>query len=105
MSRKIGDEFEDLIEQVLNIKKTPNSGAMFDDGDFNSNGCIFELKVKNDKKNFHTSNKELEKLKKQAKKRFKDWVYIQKTEGGIQVLVDLELFRNLWNNWTKPSGN
>lgn len=100
MSREIGDEFEDEICSLLNIKKTPNSGAMFNDGDMNYHGCIFECKVKNDEKSFKIPSKELTKLRKQAFTRFKDWVYIQRNASGDQVLVDIELFTNLWKAYT-----
>jgi len=96
MSRKIGDELEDEIAQLLGLRKTANSGAMFNNADMGDYDYIVECKVKNGKKNFHVDNKELNKLKEQAQKRFKDWLYIQKTDGGIQVLVDIELFLKLW---------
>lgn len=97
MSRKVGDEFEDEISQLLGIKKTANSGAMFNDGDLGNHDFVVECKVKNDKQNFHVNNKELEKLKSQSKKRFNDWLYIQRTKGGDQILMDIELFLKLWN--------
>ena len=94
--REIGDEFEDEVFKILEVKKTPNSGAMFNDGDGTAKGCIFELKVKNTNNDFKAPSKELKKLRGQADKRFKDWVYIQKNKGGSQVLMDLQFFIQLW---------
>lgn len=95
-TREIGDEFEDEIFKPLGIKKTPNSGAMFNDADGTAEGCIFELKVKSDKNDFSAPAKELKKLRSQAAKRWKDWIYIQRNKSGDQVLMDLELFIKLW---------
>lgn len=99
MSRKIGDEFEDEVMHLLNLKKTPNSGAMFNDGDLTGKDCVFELKVKSDQPHFRVDKKELSKLQSQADRRLKDWVYIQRTKGGDQVCMDIELFAKLWKNY------
>ena len=95
MSREVGDEFEQEIAQLLGLRLTTNSGAKYNNADMGDYDYIVECKVKNGKKNFHVDNKELDKLKDQALKRFKDWMYIQKTAGGIQCLIDLELLLKL----------
>jgi DNA modification methylase len=97
MSRAIGDEFEDLIYSILgDINKTTNSGAKYNNGDFSNHDYIIEAKVKSSFKKFKVVDKELDKLKSQASMRLKDWIYIQRTQDGDQVLMDLGTFSTLW---------
>lgn len=96
MSRVIGDEFEEELAEALGLKKTANSGAMFDDGDLRSRQVILEAKVKNNNKSLGGCASELKKLKTQAKKFCIDWIYAQKTQSGSYVVLDLEYFKELW---------
>jgi len=97
MSRATGDEFEDMIHSILgDINKTTNSGAKYNNGDFSNYDFIIEAKVKSTFKKFKVVDKELEKLKSQARMRLKDWIYIQRTQSGDEVLMDLGTFATLW---------
>lgn len=97
MSRATGDEFEDMIGNILgNINKTTNSGAKYNNGDFSNHDYIIEAKVKSTFKKFKVVDKELDKLQNQANIRLKDWIYIQRTQAGDQVLMDLGTFAKLW---------
>ena len=99
--RKIGDDFEILLESLLKVKRTPNSGAMFKDGDLRCQGFIFEAKNRESKSGYSIPKKELDKLKKQALDRFVDWIYIQKTSDGVVVSMDLEVFKTLWDKYNE----
>lgn len=99
--RKIGDDFEILLESLLKVKRTPNSGAMFKDGDLRSPGFIFEAKNRESKSGYSIPKKELDKLKKQALDRFIDWIYIQKTKDGAIVSMDLQVFKMLWDKYNE----
>lgn len=96
MSREKGDLFEDKCCKVLGLSKTANSGAIHDDGDlYDYKGplkdFIIEAKYKSIP-NFRASKAEIEKLKVQANKFFKDWIYIQSTDSGEYVLLSLDSF-------------
>jgi hypothetical protein len=97
MSRQIGDEFEDMLCSSLGINKTTNSGAKFNNGDMSNSDFIIEAKVKNTSPTFKPDKKELTKLKKQAKTRLKEWIYIQRAADGDYVLLELGTFLDLWN--------
>ena len=44
MSRHIGDQFETEVAKLLAAKKTANSGAMFNDGDLQTDYFVIECK-------------------------------------------------------------
>lgn len=104
MSREIGDELEDKISADLGINKTTNSGAKFDNGDLTDKKLIVEAKVKS-KSSFSIPKGELSKLKKQADKHGKDWIYVQKNLSGTYVLMDYNTFLELTEAWFIKNGN
>lgn len=95
MSREKGDKLEERVSRDIGIPKTNNSGAKFDNGDLSNRYAIVECKYK-DKPFLHSPNSELKKLIKQAKKHSKDWFYIQENRAGIFVIVDYNLFIEMY---------
>ena len=94
MTREAGDEFEDYISYLLNIKKTTNSGAKYDNGDLSNKDLIIECKVKS-KDGFQPCGKEIQKVINQANKHFKEWLYIQKTNKETYVVLSLDHYLTL----------
>lgn len=96
-SRETGDEFETEVAKLLRFKGTANSGAIFDDADLrpiNGKPVILEAKVKNTSRT-HTMvvRCEIDKVKKQADKIGKDWIYvIRDISGNRHVICDLDFF-------------
>jgi hypothetical protein len=97
MSREKGDMLEDRISHDLNINKTTNSGAKWDNGDLSNKRYIIECKVKN-KEGFQPCKGEINKLISQADKHSKDWFYIQQTLDKTFVVMDYDVFITLWTN-------
>lgn len=95
--RAIGDDFEEEIAQKLGLNFTPNSGAMFGDGDLRFKDYIFELKNRMSKEGYSIPSADIKKLKAQATKRFLDWIYIQRTQSGTAVTMDLDTFITIWS--------
>lgn len=102
MSRELGDEFEDQVAYDLGIRKTNMSGAKFDNGDLSNKEVIIECKVKN-KPHFQACGPEIKKVMEQAKKHFKEWLYIQKTADKSFVVLDYDYFLTLWKDTMPPS--
>lgn len=98
MSREKGDKLEDLVAYMLNMRKTTNSGAKYDNADLSDKRHIIECKYK-DKEIFQPCGKELKKLINQANKHDKKWIYIQQNQQGIQVVIDWDFFLELWNDY------
>jgi hypothetical protein len=94
MSREKGDQLEDLVAHTLNIKKSTNSGAKYDNGDLTNKDLIIECKVKS-KDTFQPCGPEIKKLEAQALKHSKDWLYIQKTNKNIYVLMTWDSYLTL----------
>lgn len=94
MSREKGDKLEDLVSTSLNINKTTNSGAKWDNADLTNTKLIVECKVKG-KENFQPCGNELKKLIAQAKKHGKEWVYVQENLSGRFVVIDWNYFLEL----------
>ena len=95
MSKEIGNELEKKISSALGINRTTNSGAKWDNADLANRKLIIEAKVKMDKASFSAPKSELKKLKREAEKHGKDWLYFQKNQTGIYVLLDLDTFLEL----------
>lgn len=90
-SRKIGDEFEEEVANKLGLRTNAKSGGHWDNADLSSKNVLIECKVKSVP--FLRSNKaEIQKVINQANKHYKDWVYIQKTDGGTFVVCSLDFF-------------
>lgn len=100
MSREKGDKLETRIANLMNIWKTNNSGAKFDNADLANRKIIIECKYK-DIPWFRPEKKEVKKLIQQSKKNMKDWIYIQENRAGTFVLLDLETFIELTEEWFK----
>lgn len=95
-NREIGDKFEEeLLALLPGTTRTAMSGAFWDNADLVGNTIMIEAKVR-DKESFSPRASEVKKLKKQAFKHSKEWVYIQKTNNGSYALMDLNLFAELW---------
>ena len=92
-----GYEFEERLEDLLDgLKRTAKSGGHWDNADLANEFTLVEAKVKS-LDNFRAPKGELTKLKNQAEKHGKDWVYIQKNDSGEYALLDLRFFITLWN--------
>jgi len=90
-SRDRGDQFEQKIAKLLNMKQTANSGAMFDDADLrpkNGKRVIAEAKVKNTQGTVQAHvYTEIEKLSKQADKIGTDWFYVIHDRSGRELVI------------------
>lgn len=92
-TRKIGDNFEKIIESKLSIKRTANSGAYWGNGDLANRKVLIEAKVKANKEGFSYNSSEVKKIMKQAEKLGLDWIYmVQDANGKAFVLCELDLF-------------
>lgn len=97
-NRSVGDELEDKICQKFNVQKTAKSGAHWDNADLVNNNVLIECKVKNDCSSFRCPKSELSKLKKQANRSSKDWIYVmQDANGEVYVLTSLDYFQEITN--------
>lgn len=92
--RAKGDELEKKVSQDLNINKTTNSGAKWDNADLTNKKYIIECKVKS-KDGFQPCKAEIKKLKAQALKHSKEWIYVQKTNTGMYAVLDYNFFLEL----------
>lgn len=102
MSRHTGDKLEKEIEQRFNIRRTSMSGGYWDNADLANEFVIVECKVKNDTDTFKCPKSELDKLKKQADKLGKDWMYImQDGKGKKYVLTSLDFFQEAVRDYFK----
>jgi ribosomal protein S24E len=96
MSRDTGDKLEDKVSHDLGVTKTTNSGAKWDNADLTNKKYIVECKVKN-KDGFQPCKAEIKKLITQAIKHDKEWVYVQQTLDKIYVVIDYNLFLELYS--------
>jgi hypothetical protein len=95
-SRSVGDELEKKISKVLGLKRTAMSGAYWDNADLANADLMVEAKVKNTQDNFRAPKKEISKLKAQAEKVGKDWLYIQQVSTGeVFVLTSLDILATI----------
>lgn len=100
-NREKGDKLEDQVAYDLGIKKTNNSGAKFDNGDLTDRNHIIECKYKTSPNgSFIGSAAEINKLKKQAGKHDKEWIYIQQNNTSTYVLMDYNFFMTLWQDYS-----
>jgi hypothetical protein len=95
MSREKGDDLEERVSRDLAINKTTNSGAKWDNGDLTNKNVIIECKVK-DKPILTGCGPEIKKLIVQAKKHSKEWFYIQQNQAGTFVVMDYNMFLELY---------
>jgi hypothetical protein len=100
MSREKGDKLESKVSNDLGINKTTNSGAKWDNADLSDRNLIIECKYK-DKPFLSGMNPEIKKLIKQAKKHNKDWSYIQECNAGTFVVIDYNLFLEMWQKYNE----
>jgi len=96
MSREKGDDLEERVSHDLGINKTTNSGAKWDNGDLTNREYIIECKVKAGN-GIQPCKAEISKLIAQAKKHYKDWIYIQETDDNTFVVLDYNVFITLWS--------
>lgn len=95
MSREKGDKLEDFVSKRLDINKTTNSGAKFNNADLADKYFLIECKYK-DIDRFKPEWKELKKVMKQAGDSGRDWIYIQENQEGKFVTVGWDLFEEMW---------
>lgn len=101
MTREIGDKLETKLSELLGINKTTNSGAKYDNADLANRDIIIEAKVKNTKTSFSVPKTELTKVIKQARKHEKEWIYVQQNALGTFVLLDLDTYVEMSEEWWK----
>lgn len=99
--REKGDFFEEKIANLLGIKRTAKSGAHWDNGDLACKGLIIEAKVKDTESWFRANKAEITKVIKQAEKHGVDWAYIQHNKAGDFVLLSLDTFVEMTEEWFK----
>jgi hypothetical protein len=110
-SRRTGDLFEKVVIDSLNtvegskektkaFEMTAGSGSKFMDGDIRHRELVVECKVKNNCAGFSAPTAHLTKLKQEADKQCKDWLYVVKNGKGQElVLLELEAFLRLTDHW------
>lgn len=87
MSRKKGDELESKVAKDLDINKTTNSGAKWDNADLTNKDLIIECKIRIGK-GLQACAADVRKLKAQALKHSKEWVYLQQSDDGMYAVLD-----------------
>lgn len=97
MSREKGDLLETRVSNALQINKTTNSGAKYQNGDIANRRYVIECKYR-DKESFSIDKKDLKKLRQQALDTFRDWIYIQENNRGTFAVIDFELLVELLVN-------
>lgn len=102
--REKGDKLEQKISNLLGINKTTNSGAKFDNADLANRKIMIEAKVK-DKPSLSIPKGELSKIIAQAKKHSKEWLYIQENQQGTFVIVDIDTFIEMSEEWFIKNGS
>ena len=100
-SRDLGEEFEEYVNEILNLKSTVNSGGSQRNKnsqgfDHNHERFTGESKVKNDQRRPNITQKEFDKLLKKAElEGYKDWIFFQKFGNKKIVMLDLDVFAEL----------
>jgi hypothetical protein len=93
--RKTGDQTENRVfgkVKHLGFRKTANSGARFGDHDMSHPDWVTEIKKKSTE-GASVAKSELSKLKAEAEKQGKDWLFICENQKGNQVaMTDLDAF-------------
>lgn len=95
--QKVGNQFEQEIATLLKFRQTVNSGAMFHDADLrpeNGKPVIAEAKLRRTSGAISgVARTDVEKLKRQAEKIGKDWIYaVRGKSGESYVICDLNFF-------------
>jgi hypothetical protein len=94
-TRAIGDAFEEtVLKAIPGAKKTSNSGAIFGNGDIQSDDFTIECKVKN-QRNISISFNEYKKARQQSIKQGKDLIFCQRTNLGDFAILSLETLEEL----------
>lgn len=93
MSRKKGDDFEDMVAKALDLRKTAMSGGYWDNADlYTDQGPLSDFIIECKYKSvpwLRPIKSEILKLQKQAlKEGNKEWLYIQRTEVGDFAVMD-----------------
>jgi|TARA_R110002110_G_scaffold145190_3_gene334581 hypothetical protein len=90
-SREKGDEFEQKVAKLLNMRQTANSGAMHDDADLrprNGKPVIAEAKVRNTETSVKSrTHMDICKLENQADKLGKDWFYVIRDLSQRELII------------------
>ena len=100
-TREIGDKFEQFVlDNLPEFRATAGSGSVHQDGDMVSHQFIGECKVKGNCGGFSASGPELNKLKKEATKHCKDWLFFEKNAHGEEmVLMNFHTFLEMYESW------
>lgn len=98
--RKIGDKLEKKVQNFLSkdlgFEQTANSGAKWKDGDLRHTAYVVEIKVKNNTGGASIATAELSKLKKEATKQNKDWIFVcENVKGDLVAMVPLATLSEL----------
>jgi len=77
MSRELGDTFENKVSRLLTAYKTANSGAMFNDGDLQTEHFVIECKfTTKDSKTISVKQDYIDHVSKQAEMLNKEWAVV-----------------------------
>lgn len=98
--RKIGDKLEKKVQTFLSrdlgFGPTANSGAKWQDGDLRHSLYVVEIKVKNKTGGAIIDGRDLSKLKREAQKQLKEWIYVcENQKGDLVAMVPLAVLSEL----------
>ena len=100
-TRKIGDDLEDKVLEVLApyFSKTAGSGSVFKDGDLRNHEIVGEIKVRGTS-GASIAGKDFKKLKKEALKQGKEWLFVCENESkDLITMTDLNFFSIMYESY------
>lgn len=97
-NKEKGNDLENLVSKLLNIKITKGSGALNDDGDLRDDKLIIECKVKNGSDSVSVPSALIQKVRDQAVKWSLDWLIVTQTKDKkVYVTMNLDTFAELYS--------
>ncbi len=96
-NRSIGDEFEQKVSNLLNLPLTAKSGGHWDNADMATRKTLLECKYRSDE-SLTGALDHIKKLKKQAEKHMKEWIYVRGTPTESFVILSLDYFAELMSD-------
>jgi hypothetical protein len=98
--RKVGDQLENTVSTLLEMKGTRGSGAVRDDSDLIDNYSLCECKVKNTQTGITMPRGHIDKLKSQSIKWHREWIYVTELqEGDTYAILPIDWFAEIYNEW------
>ena len=100
-TRKIGDKLENKVLNILEpyFSKTAGSGSVFKDGDLRNKETVGEVKVRSTA-GASITGKDLSKLKEEARKQCKEWLFIcENYDKDLVAMMDLNFFSIIYEGY------